>query len=113
MLIDWFPDGRRLAGQEHLTDRSHAGIAIHEVGSQQIRWLTDFGEWPVWLQDSRRLLFSHRSKLFLIDGAGGTAKEILALPQNSLGSVGLSADNRTIYFTLRAAESDVWLMTMK
>src|SRR5687767_10485361 len=66
-IWSWSPDGRRLAGQRHLADLSHAGIAIHEIGSKQIDWLTDFGEWPVWLRDGRRLLFSHQGTLFLID----------------------------------------------
>ncbi|HUF24203.1 MAG TPA: protein kinase [Vicinamibacterales bacterium] len=112
-IWSWSPDGRRLAGQKHLTDLSHAGIGIHTLGTQQIEWLTDFGEWPVWLADSRRLLFSHRGALFLLDSATGDRRELLSLPQASLGSVGLSPDNRTIYFTLRSAEADIWMMTAR
>jgi eukaryotic-like serine/threonine-protein kinase len=110
-IWSWSPDGTRLAGQKHLSDLSHAGIGIHTLGTQHIQWLTDFGEWPVWLADGRRLLFSHRGALWLIDSVTGARKEVLSLPQNSLGSVGLSPDNRTIYFTLRSAEADVWMMT--
>ena len=112
-IWSWSPDGRQLAGQKHLSDLSHAGIAVHELGSPQIRWLTSEGEWPVWMRDSRRLLFSHRGTLNLIDSESGARQQILSLPQNNLGSVGLSADNRTIYFAARAAEADVWLMTIK
>jgi hypothetical protein len=112
-IWSWSPDGRSLAGQKHLADLSHAGIGVHERGSQTIRWLTDFGEWPVWLRDSRRLLFSHQGKLFLLDGTSGDYKEVLSLPQQSLGSVGLSPDEKSIYFTYTAAEADVWLMTLK
>jgi len=109
----WSPDGRRLAGQKHLADLSHAGIGIHELGTDTIRWLTDFGEWPVWLSDSRRLLFSHLGKLFLIDSATGKYREVLSLPQQNLGSVGLSRDDRTIYYAVQNAEADVWLITVK
>ena len=112
-IWSWSPDGRRLAGQKHLTDLSHAGIAIHELGTPQIQWLTDVGEWPVWLRDSRRLLFSDRGKLFLIDSVSRKRHEVLSLPQNSLGSVGLSSDNHTIYFTIMAAEADVWMISVK
>ncbi|MEX2271193.1 MAG: protein kinase [Vicinamibacterales bacterium] len=112
-IWSWSPDGRTLAGQKHLPDLSHAGIAVHTIGTQQIQWLTDFGEWPVWLADSRRLLFSHRGVLHLIDSVTGKHKELMSLPQSSLGSVGLSTDNRAIYFTLRSAESDIWMMTLK
>jgi dipeptidyl aminopeptidase/acylaminoacyl peptidase len=109
----WSPDGRRLAGQKHLADLSHAGIAVHELGTTQLQWLTDFGEWPVWLRDSRRLMFSHQGKLFLIDSANGKYHEVLSLPQQTLGSVGLAHDERTIYYTMMAAEADVWLITLK
>jgi Tol biopolymer transport system component/tRNA A-37 threonylcarbamoyl transferase component Bud32 len=109
----WSPNGRLLAGQKHLTDLSHAGIAIHEIGSDLIDWLTDFGEWPVWLKDNRRLLFSDQGKLFLIDSATRKHREVLSLPQQTLGSVGLSPDERTIYYTVTAAEADLWLITMK
>lgn len=112
-IWSWSPDGRRLAGQKHLADLSHAGIGIHEIGSKEIQWLTDFGEWPVWLRDSRRLLFSHRGKLSLLDTVSGRHYEVLSLPQPTLGAVGLSTDDRTIYFTAMAAEADVWLMTIK
>jgi Tol biopolymer transport system component len=112
-IWSWSPDGRRLAGQRHLADLSHAGIGIHEIGSKEIDWLTDFGEWPVWLRDGRRLLFSHEGKLFLIDLVSRTPREVLTVPQVSLGSVGLSPDNRAIYFTFRAAEADIWMMTVK
>ena len=112
-LWSWSPDGRRLAGQKHLTDLSHAGIAIHTIGTGQVQWLTDFGEWPVWLADGRRLIFSHRGALHIIDSATGASRELFSLPQASVGSVGLSADNRAIYFTLRSAEADVWMLEIK
>lgn len=109
----WSPDGRRLAGQKHLTDLSHAGIAVHTIGTEQLEWLTDFGEWPVWLRDSQRLLFSHQGKLYLLDSATRKYREVLSLPQQNLGAVGLSPDDRRIYYTVMAAEADVWLMTIK
>jgi dipeptidyl aminopeptidase/acylaminoacyl peptidase len=109
----WSPDGKFLAGQKHLADLSHAGIAIHEVGSDRIDWLTDFGEWPVWLSDSRRLLFSDHGKLFLLDSTTRKHREVLALPQRALGSVGLSRDDRHLYYTVMASEADVWLMSLK
>jgi Tol biopolymer transport system component/predicted Ser/Thr protein kinase len=112
-IWSWSNNGRWLAGQKHLADLSHAGIGINEVGTQKIQWLTDFGEWPVWLNDNRHLLFSHHGKLFLIDAISAEYREVLSLPQETLGSVGVSRDNRAIYITQNAAEADVWLMTLK
>ena len=109
----WSPDGQRLAGQKHLADLSHAGIAVHRIGTERIEWLTDFGEWPVWLSDNRRLLFSHLGKLFLLDSLSRKYHEVLSLPQQTLGSIGLSRDDRTIYYTVMTAEADIWLITLK
>jgi len=110
---DWSPDGRWLAGQKHRADLSHAGIGVHELGSDRIDWLTDFGEWPVFVGGGRRVLFSFQGSLFIIDRASGERREVMALPQGSLGSVGLSPDGRTIYFTRMAAEADIWMMTVR
>lgn len=65
------------------------------------------------MRDGRRLVFSHQGKLYLIDSVSGKRHEVLSLPQNSLGSVGLSRDNQAIYFTFMAAEADLWMMTVK
>ena len=50
----WSPDGARLAGQ--------AGLAAHGIFTYSLRTktfdrLTDFGGYPVWLRDSRHLMF--------------------------------------------------------
>ncbi len=112
-IWSWSSDGRLLAGQKHLADLSHGGIGIHELGSDRIDWLTDFGEWPVFVGDGRRVLFSFQGSLFIVDRVSGERREVMAVPQNSLGSVGLSPDGRTIYFTRMAAEADIWMMTVK
>nr|MBA2260769.1 PD40 domain-containing protein [Acidobacteriota bacterium] len=112
-IWSWSPDGSRLAGQKHLTDLSHAGIAVHEIGTDRIDWLTDFGEWPLWLNDNRRLLFSHHGKLHIVDRVTKKVQDVFSVPQPNLGSVGLSRDEKTIYYTYRAAESDVWMITVK
>jgi hypothetical protein len=59
------------------------------------------------------VLFSHQGKLFLVDSQTGRQQEVLSLPQQNLGSVGLSADNQALYFTLMASEADIWLITVK
>ena len=109
----WSPDGRLLAGQKHLADLSHAGIGVHELGSLEIDWVTDFGEWPLFLKDGRRILFSFQGKLFVVDRVSRAFREVMSLSQNSLGSVGLSADERALYFTVMTAEADIWMMTAR
>src|SRR3989454_3493698 len=57
----WSPDGRRLAGARV----PGVGIVVYSLESQQSEKVTDFGSFPVWLSDSRRLLFQRQSKLYL------------------------------------------------
>jgi hypothetical protein len=83
------------------------------VGTDRLDWLTDFGEWPVWLNDSRRLLFSHLGTLHLVDRVTRESREVLSTPQQNLGSVSLSHDQRTLYYTIKQVESDLWLITLK
>src|SRR5262245_33785790 len=63
----WSPDGRRLAGVEEHSAGLPVGLVVYSFESQHYERLTDFGTWPAWLSDSRRLMFHDHSKLYLID----------------------------------------------
>ncbi len=103
----WSPDGRKLAG-------TGAGIVVYSLESQQYEKLTDFGNSPVWLSDSRRLLFKHQGKLYLVDSQSKKIHEVLSAAPHDFGiGVALSRDNRLIYFSLVTTEADIWLMTME
>ena len=106
-------DGKRIAGIRHLPNGSHSGIGIHDLSTGQYEWFTDFGDWPVWLNDDRSLLFVSQGKILLLDIASRKYREIFTVTDQDvdIGSPSLSPDNRTLYFTFVAAEADVWLMT--
>jgi eukaryotic-like serine/threonine-protein kinase len=107
----WSPDGRRLVVGRALF---RAGIGVYSLESQQFEKLTDFGGGPVWLSDSRRLLFVNQSKLYLIDSESKKIHEVLSVAPHDFGSgVALSRDNRLIYFSLHTTEADIWLMTLE
>jgi len=107
----WSPDGRRLAGGRTL---GGAGIVVYSLESQQYEKLTDFGRSPVWLSDSRRLLFLNQSKLYLIDSESKKIHEVLSAAPHDFGiGVAPSRDNRLIYFSLLTTEADIWLMTLE
>lgn len=100
---------RRLAGGR--TPR--AGIVVYSLESQQYEKLMDFGSQPVWLSDSRRLLFPNQGKLYLVDSQSKKIHEVLsAAPHDISWGVALSRDDRQIYFSLLTIETDIWLMTM-
>jgi len=70
---------------------------------------------PIWLNDSRRLLFPWGSSLFLVDIESKQQRELLSIAPASFseGPVRLSPDDRTIYFTRTDAESDIWMLTLE
>ncbi|PYS56603.1 MAG: hypothetical protein DMF74_28180, partial [Acidobacteria bacterium] len=107
----WSPDGRRLAGGR---TPGGAGIVVYSLESQQYEKLTDFGSLPVWLSDSRRLLFPHQGKLYLVDSQSKKIHEVLSVAPYVFSSGGaLSRDDRLIYFSLVTTEADIWLMTLE
>jgi Tol biopolymer transport system component/tRNA A-37 threonylcarbamoyl transferase component Bud32 len=111
----WSVDGKKLAGIRHLPNGLHSGIGIYDLQSKTYEWLTDFGDWPIWLDDNRRLLFVSQGSLLLYDTQSRKYQKVFVVTDQDvdIGSPALSRDNRTIYFTYVAAEADIWLMDLK
>lgn len=106
----WSPDGSRLAGQIGMPGK---GIEIFSLGSGQYEQLTEFGEWPVWLPDSRRLLFVHGGKEFhLVDRESKVSRQVFSVPRDVIGPPRISIDGRTVYFSRRVTEADVWILSL-
>ena len=110
----WSPDGKKLAGIKHLPNGVHSGIGIYDLESKSYDWLTDFGDWPLWLNDNRHLLFVSQGKLFLFDTNSRKYREVFVVTDQDvdIGSAALSRDNHTIYFTYVTSEADIWLMDL-
>jgi serine/threonine protein kinase len=112
--ISWSPDGRKLGGWSG-TSYEHPGIVVYSFDTGSFERLTEFGSNPIWLKDSRRLLFAFEGKLYLVNSETKKMHEIplpLASPSRFDG-YGLSADNRMIYYGLTTKEADVWLVSME
>jgi Tol biopolymer transport system component len=120
----WSPDGRRLAGGRRTA--VGAGIIVYSLESQQYEKLADFGTLfdspglqldevvPVWLSDSRRLLFHRQGKLYLIDSQSKKVREVLSVAPSGFGyGITLSRDDRLICFSLLTTEADIWLMSLE
>lgn len=109
----WSPDGRKLAGNILRTGASD-GILVYSLEAQHYEGLTDFGRSPIWLSDSRRLLFQHQGKLYLIDSQSKKVREVLSVAPNEFGlGATISRDDRQIYFSLVTTEADIWLMNLE
>ncbi len=107
---DWSPDGRLLAGA---VDYRDTGIVVYSLESGTYETLTDFGQWPVFLPDSRRILFvSGGHRFFIVDVETDEVREIYSATQHVLGPPRLTEDGREMFFTRRVTEGDVWLLTL-
>jgi Tol biopolymer transport system component len=112
---DWSPDGAWLAG--HLSDETgDHGIAVYNLRSGELTILTDFGSYPRWLADSRRLVFhggdETESILYIVDRKNGESRKLYTTKDAAAACVSISKDNRTLYFTRSSIESDIWLLTL-
>jgi Tol biopolymer transport system component len=92
----------------------HSGIGIYDLQTRTYDWLTDFGDWPIWLNDNRQLLFVSQGDIYLFDTASRKYHQIFEVTDQDvdIGSPALSRDNRTLYFTYVAADADIWLMNL-
>jgi Tol biopolymer transport system component len=106
----WSPDGRKLAGD--VRRLSFLGIGIYSLESREFKRLTQIGRNPWWLSDSRRLLFVHSDKLYLLDSRFGGVHEILSMAPHELVMGVLSSDDRWIYLSLQATVADVWQVSL-
>ncbi len=111
----WSPDGKRLAGMRNRTDRGFfSGIYIWSFEFQSFERLTEYGAYPRWLGDSRRLLFLHQGKILLVDRVSGTVQEVLSVAPYRVAVPSISVGrDRQLYFSLDKTESDVWLATLE
>jgi len=106
----WSPDGAWIAGDVGAVD---AGIIVYSLSSRTYMRLTEFGQWPVWLPDSRRILFvSGGNGFYVVDRETAQVRRIYASDRDVLGPPGLTRDGTTMYFSRRQTEADIWMVTL-
>jgi len=88
------------------------GIAIYATEPRSFRKVTEHGADPVWLSDSRRLLFLDKGKIHLLDSASGSTRELVSVMPEEVARRGfaVSPDDRRIYFSVSTTEADVWMV---
>ncbi len=113
----WSPDGRRLAGFQLGGDGRFSGIGIYSFENGDYTRVTDFGQSPFWLSDSRRLIFSsgisRDGAIYLMDSQSRKVHQIVSVAPNEVLGDAISPDNRWIYFALQVAEADIWLANLQ
>lgn len=107
----WSPDGAWLAGQ--FEQDGARGIGVISLASGVLTRLTEFGWFPEWLPDSRRILFAGgepiEGKLHLVDRITHETREIYAPEGASATLPSISMDGKNIFYTHRTQDSDIWL----
>ena len=107
----WSPDGRHLAGMISALDR---GIVTYTFATGAYERLTDFGQWPVWLPDSRRVLFvSGGTAIHIVDRETKQVRQVFTVGRDVIGPPQLTRDGRAMYYTRRVTEADIWLLTLR
>ena len=130
-VFSWSPDGHWLAGNAFVLDEKGAFdkecVAIFNFETGAYTKLTgpgvwvesdsgddaSFGHWPRWLNDSRKLLFRTLTALYLADRVTKKIQSLYSAAPNVIGRVGLSRDDRSIFFSQRKAETDIWVLDLK
>ena len=104
----WSPDGSQLAGQAGLAAR---GIITYSLRSRRYDRLTDFGGYPVWLPDSRHVMFvSGGRDFYVVDTRSRKVEKVFSVPRDIIGPPQLTRDGREAYFSRRVTEGDIWLL---
>ena len=93
----WSPDGRWIAGQNHY---SRLGVSVYALDTQIYDRLTEFGEWPVWFPDSRRVLFVSGGREFhVVDMVTRVTKRIFSVLRGHAGTAASHARrSRGVFF---------------
>jgi eukaryotic-like serine/threonine-protein kinase len=109
--MSWSPDGTRLLGDAG--SQEHEQVLAYTFSTKRFTRLSDVGTSWAWLNDSRRLLYTHHGELFLLDSVSKSSQALLSVAPDDFDGVALSSDNRTIYYSRATRQGDIWLMTRK
>jgi Tol biopolymer transport system component len=125
VALDWSADRRSIVGMLVSPAGERGGIAAFDLDDDAYSTILDYGTWPQWLPDSRRLVFQSPPRsdasagheyprgegLFVVDRATRAVRELLAMPEITLAYPSVSPDGRWIVFVRMAPKADVWILS--
>lgn len=91
--------------------RPGPGIATYSFRDRSYRRLTPGGARPLWLPGGQEILYSDAGRLRIVHVATGTIRDVSSPP--GVSSMSLSADGRTLVFSDRKTQADVWVMSIE
>jgi Tol biopolymer transport system component len=105
----WSPDGAKLVGT---FSGNQLGIGYFSLIDRRFEKLADTETYPMWLSDSRRFVFSTENKVHVADIVTKRVREVFDTGEEEIGSIGISSDDRLLYFSVQETESDIWLLDL-
>jgi eukaryotic-like serine/threonine-protein kinase len=112
----WSRDGSRLALFEDRPGTAEPRMFVYDIAAMQYRPLQVTGSNPSWLPDDRRLLFTTRTGVSLIDTLTGRTREVHKLAADldaQSGGFAISADGRRMALLVLNEKSDLWMMAFR
>jgi Tol biopolymer transport system component len=106
-FMAWSPDGALLAGEL----RNAPGIAIYTIAERRYRRITTSGARPIWLPSGRELLYGDAGRLRIVNIDTGAIRDVVT--PMAVAAMSLSNDGRTLVFSDRRTQSDIWMMTIE
>jgi len=107
---DWSPDGAKLAGSFSVAT---PGVGFYSFAERKYEKLDKVDAYPVWLSDSRRLIFSTEGKVYIADIVTKRVQPFFEAGQDQLRGIGIARDDSLLYFTVYQSESDIWLLDLR
>ena len=109
-MSSWSPDGQRLCGAVLPLN----GILAYDLRTRHFERLTDFGEWPTWLPDSRHILFVSGGKAFyIVDRETKQVRRVFTAGRDVIGAPRLARDGRRVFYQRRVTEADLYMVTLR
>ena len=111
------PDGKYIVGNnQKILSGDLAGMYIYSIADKSYKKISDSGWDPLWLNDSKRILYTEKRRFYIMDTRGGKSKFIYNVNQDFITTsrmYALSPDNKTIYYIKEEKESDIWMGYLK
>ena len=99
----WSPDSTMLAGEL----RGRPGIMLYSLIERTYRPVTNSGARPIFLPGGREILYSDGPKLKIVNIDTGATRDVVT--PYSINAMSISADAKTLLFSERKTQADVWL----
>jgi eukaryotic-like serine/threonine-protein kinase len=115
---DWSPDGKFLVGNQGKNGRNMAGVYIYSLASKTYEEIANSSQvklisHPIWLNDSRHVLFSTKEKILMADIQTKKIQEVYSSGRTPIEVYSLTKDNRFIYTSIMNLDSDIWMLSLE